>query len=96
MSCLCPACDQEYSAMLPSCPFCDGRPRNAVNDLAVEHGLADQEMLAVRTMVLAALRGTFKNVDNGVGGGQCDFWIQHGDVEYKLVMAPHRSLKAAS
>lgn len=65
-----------------------------VCDLAGESGLADDAMLAMYSKVHAALRQAFgdTSVDSGVGGGWCDFWVKEGDVEYKLVMKPHRNL----
>ena len=69
-----------------------------VCELARESNLADGDMLDMYAKVGDALRTAFgeKSVDSGVGGGQVDFWLRFGDVEYKLVMVPHRSLKAVS
>lgn len=69
---------------------------NIVNELASANKLADQDFLAARTKVLEALRMSFGNVDSGVGMGQADFWIQFEDIEYKLVMAPVRTLRTTS
>lgn len=69
-----------------------------VYELAKEAKLADDDLLTMYAAVGDMLRANFgaKAVDSGVGGGQVDFWVRFGDVEYKLVMAPHRSLRPAS
>lgn len=67
-----------------------------VNEMAADSGLADRDMLAARSRVMAALGSEFSGVDSGVGAGYCYFWVRHGDVEYRLTMVPVRSLKVAS
>lgn len=66
-----------------------------VKELAAENNLADDDFLEMYSLVNVALKEKFPDaVDSGIGRGWCDFWIKRGDVEYKLVMKPHRSLKA--
>jgi hypothetical protein len=65
----------------------------AVATLAVANGLADADMMGMYKKVRAALADAFGDVDSGVGSGQCDFWIQHEGVEYKIVATPHKLLR---
>lgn len=67
-----------------------------VSERALEHGLADADLLEVRDKVLRGLYTEWEFIDSGVGGGACDFWVRLRDVEYKLVLKPHRLLKKAS
>lgn len=67
-----------------------------VCELASESNFNDADFIEIYRKVGDALKEAFGLVDSGMGGGWCDFWIRHGDVEYKIVMKPHRSLKAMS
>lgn len=66
-----------------------------VCELAAEAKLNDADMLELYSKVREAL-AAIGSVDSGIGGGWCDFWIQHNGIEYKLVMKPHRVLKDGS
>lgn len=68
-----------------------------VCDLAEEAGLADADLLTVYRKIREAIGVAFNgDVDSGVGGSWCDFWVRHDGVEYKLVLKPHRCLKVPS
>lgn len=65
-----------------------------VMEMAEQHGLADADTIALYGEVCEALFAKFdkKNVDSGIGMGECDFHIRWRGVEYHLVMKPHRSI----
>lgn len=65
-----------------------------VCDLASGENLNDDAFIEMYRRVGDALSGAFGKVDSGMGGGWCDFWLRAGDVEYKLVLKPHKALKA--
>lgn len=65
-----------------------------VCDLAAESNLNDDHMISVYSRVVRALAAEFgpTAVDSGMGGGWCDFWLRDDNIEFKLVMKPHKGL----
>lgn len=65
-----------------------------VCDLAKEAKLNDDDFIELYRKVGDALRSAFPEnaVDSGMGGGWLDFWIRWGDMEYKMVLKPHKTL----